>query len=151
MAGSIAAAAKARLVGEDGVLAGLPGMAGVEVSYSMPRDPPRELVVGGRVGGPSEPIAMRGGTRIRRSEDLRLALLVRVHKPGEATAEATDARAVAIGTLIENYISANPRLGDTIADLKHARVVDIDLDSFAASQGYTSELTIQVALTSVLA
>ena len=120
----IAAAAKAALVGESGVLAPLMP-AGVKVHYSLPRDIPRELVYGGAMVGPVELKAMAAGGRVKRSEDIALNLHVRVYLPN-GTTEAAEARAAAICDVITDYIAANWTLGD-IDGLKAARVVSVDM------------------------
>lgn len=149
MSGTVAAAAKAKLVGTAGVLAGLPGMTGVVVAYSMPRDIPRELVCGGEVSGPVAVAAMKGSGRIKREEDLTMALHVRVYTLGQKTTEVSDARAVAISTLIEEYIAANETLGG-VTDLKLASVAGVTLDGFIDDDGATSLLTLRVALKAFL-
>lgn len=149
MSGTVAAAAKAQLLGTSGVLSGLAGMSGVTVSYSLPRDVPREIVYGGQVSGPVSLAAMQGGARIKRQEDLTLHLHIRVYKPGQSTTEASDTRAAAISTVIEEYIAANPTLGG-VADLKKAAAEAVELDGFVDDDGATSTLTLTVGLMSYL-
>lgn len=149
MSGTVAAAAKAQLLGTSGVLAGLAGMSGVTVSYTMPRDVPREVVYGGQVSGPVSLAAMAGGARIKRQEDLTLHLHIRVYKLGQATTEASDTRAAAISTVIEEYIAANPTLGG-VTDLKKASVEAVELDGFVDDDGAGSTLTLTVGLLSYL-
>lgn len=144
---SVAASAKAALVGKDGALDGL--LDGVKVEYAMPtRDVPRELVYGGTVAGPVEVKAFAGGARIKRSETLTFALHVRVYKPN-ATPEATDARAVEIGDVIANYIAANWTLGG-IDSLLKATVDGVELDNWTDDDGAGTLLTLAVSLTSFL-
>lgn len=147
---SVAAAAKAALVGTDNVLAALPALAGVTVSYGLPRDVPREVVYGGALAGSVTLAAMRGSGRIKREENLSLQLHIRVRMPGQATAEAGDVRAVEIADAIAEYIAANPTLGG-VADLLLASVEQVDMESGAVDDdGVTSLLTLQVALKSYL-
>lgn len=146
---SVVASAKALLLGESGVLAAQ--LPGVKVSYSDPsRDEPREAVYGGSVAGPVRLAAFAGaGGRVRRTEELTLQLHVRVYIPGKKTCEASDARAVAIGDVICNYIAANWTLGD-LPDLKKATVDAVDLDGWLDDTGAGSTLTISVGLLSYL-
>jgi len=139
----IAAAAKAALVGESGVLAPLMP-AGVKVHYSLPRDIPRELVYGGAMVGPVELKAMAAGGRVKRSEDIALNLHVRVYLPN-GTTEAAEARAAAICDVITDYIAANWTLG--IDGLKSARVVAVDMgEPWTDDDGVGSAPTIAVSL-----
>lgn len=149
MSGTVAAAVRAALVGTSGVLEGLAGLSGVKVAYSMPRDIPRELVCGGTVTGSVSLAAMRGSARIKREENLSLAIHIRVHQPGEATTEFSDARAVEISTPIEEYIAGNSTLGG-VTDLKLAAVEGIDLDGFIDDDGATSLLTLRIGLKAFL-
>lgn len=144
---SVAAAAKAALLGTSGVLA--PLLTGVTVAYSAPRDIPREVVYGGQVVGPVALAAMAGGVRVKRSEDLTLQLHVRVYQPGATTTETTDARAVAIGDVIATYIAGNTTLGG-VTDLKLAQVSGVDLDGWVDDDGAGSTLTLAVGLMSYL-
>lgn len=145
---SVAASAKAKLVGANGVLAAL--LPGVIVGYSMPaKNIPRELVYAGSVTGPVELKAMAGGGRVKRSEDLTLLLHIRVCKPGE-TAETVEARAVEIGDVIATYIAGNTTLAG-VADLKLARVTAVELDApWTDDDGAGSTLTLAVGLMSYL-
>lgn len=149
MSGTVAAAAKARLLGTGGLLTTLPGLSGVEVAYSMPREIPREVVFGGTFAGPVSLSAMRGGGRIKREGNVSLQIHIRVSEPGNNTTEATDARAAEIGTAIEEYIAANPTL-DALTDLKLAAVESIDGDGWVDEDGATSVLTLQINLKSYL-
>lgn len=152
MSGTIAAAAKARLVGTSNVLSGLSGMTGVIVAYNMPRDVPEEVIYGGKISGPVELAAMKGGSggRVKRKEDLTLRLHIRVCKKGEATTEDAETRAAALSTIVEDYIAENYTLGD-LANLKLARVESVDMDSWLTDDGGSySEITLSIALMSFL-
>lgn len=149
MSGTRAAAAKARLLGADGLLQALPGLEDVTVAYSLPRDVPREIVYGGPVAGEVSLATMRAGGRIKRQEDLAMALVIRVNDPGRDTTEATDVRAVEIGTAIEEYIAGNPTLDD-LPDLKLAAVQAVELDGWVDDDGATTILALQVGLKSYL-
>jgi len=143
---TVAAAAKQALLGTGNPLEAL---TGVPVSYSPPRDMPREVVYGGQVVGPVELLAMAGGGRVKRREDLTLLLVVRVYEPGRDTNEITDARAVEIGEVICNYIAGDKTLGG-VTDLKLAQVTGMDLDGWLEDDGACSTLTISVGLMSTL-
>lgn len=149
VSGTVAAAAKARLVGTSNVLSGLSGLETVTVAYDMPRDPPREIIYGGKIEGPVQPAAMRGGTRIKREENLTLQLYVRVYQLGQKTTESAETRAVALSNLVEDYIAANHTLGD-LPNLLLAQVVGVDLDGFLEDDGATAQVTLAVALKSFL-
>lgn len=149
MSGTVAAAVKAKLVGSDGVLAGLSGMDQVKVSYSMPRDLPREVIYSGKVSGSVELAAMRAGGRLRRTENLELNLHIRVHDKGHPTTETVEARAIEISAIVEDWIAANPTLGD-VPNLKVAKVQGIELDSGVEDDSATAELTLTIGLLSFL-
>lgn len=144
---TVVASAKAKLVGETGVLAAL--LPGVTISYSPPRDLMREAVYGGKVIGPVDLAAMAGGGRVKRREDLILQLYVRVWHPGEPSTEAAEVRAAAIGDVIALYIAANWTLGD-LADLKKAAVSALELDGWVDDEGAGAVLTMTVGLMSYL-
>ena len=138
---SVAAAAKAVLVGESSVLA--PLLPGVTVSYALPRDIPRQLVYGGSMVGPVELKAMAGGGRVKRSEDIALNLHVRVYLPN-GSAEVVEARAAEICDVITDYIAANWTLG--IDEMKSARVVAVDMgEPWIDDDGVGSTQTITVS------
>ena len=149
MSGTVAAAAKAKLVGTNNVLSGLSGLDGVVIGYCMPRDLPRECIYGGKVSGPVELAAFRGGGRVRRKEDLTLLLHIRVHDKGQPTPETVEARAAEISTFVEEWIAANPTLGN-LPDLKLAAVQAVELDSGLDDDSATAELTLTIGLMSFL-
>lgn len=144
---SVAASAKAYLVGSAGVLVGL--LDPVKVAYSLPRDIPREVVYGGTVIGTTILAAFSGGVRMKRTEDLTCLLHVRVYKPGAQTAETSEARALEIGTAISTYIAENPTFGG-LAELKSATVAGVELDSWIDDDGAGCTLDLGIALMSYL-
>jgi hypothetical protein len=144
---SVAASVKAYLVGESGVLVDL--LRPVKVAYSLPRDIPRELVYGGTVIGTTALAAFAAGGRVKRSEELTLLLHVRVHKPGAATAETAEARALEIAQPISDYLAANWTLGD-LPELKSATLAGVELDSWVDDDGAGSTLDLGIALMSYL-
>lgn len=144
---SVAASAKAYLVGASGVLVDL--LEPVKVAYSLPRDIPREVVYGGTVLGTTEVSAFAGGGRIKRKEELTLLLHVRVAQKGVFTSEAAEARALEIAQPITDYIAANYTLGD-LPELKSATVVGVELDSWIDDDGAGATLDLGIALMSYL-
>jgi hypothetical protein len=150
VSGSVAAAAKAKLVGTGNVLSGLTGLELFTVAYTPPtRDIPRLLIYGGKVSGPVQLAAMMGGTRIKRTEELNLTLHIRVFEPGHATSEATDIVAAAASTVIENYIAANPTLGG-VASLQIAKVESYELEGWSVDEGSCSVVDLGINLLSYL-
>jgi hypothetical protein len=150
VSGTNAAAAKARLVGKNGLLAGLPGLQGVDVQYDMPRDVLRETVAGvGDVEGEPDLAAMRNNARSPRTENLSMNIEVKVYKPGQATREEGDARAVEIADVIVEWIAANPTLGD-LPDLKLAKVANVNLRGGLDDDGATSSIVLTIGLLSYL-
>ncbi len=150
MSGTVAAAAKAALVGANSLLSGLSGLDGVVIGYDMPRSLPRETIYGGKVSGSVELAAMRGSNgRIRRSEELALNLHIRVHDKGQRTTEAVEARAVQLSMIVEEWIAANPTLGD-LPDLKLAKVQGVELEAGIEDDSATADLTLTIGLMSFL-
>jgi hypothetical protein len=150
---SVAAAAKAYLVGEDSVLRPLlnpsPSGGQVIIGYSASRDNPREEVYGGTVVGPVELAAFAAGGRVKRSENLTLMLHIRVFETGRKTTERTDARAIEIATVIGEYIAANWKLGGLPGLLK-ATVNGIELNGWTEDDGAGTTLDLAIGLTSYL-
>lgn len=84
-----------------------------EVTYSyVGATDAREYIFGGsRSDGSVALSAMSGGTRIKREETADWNLHIQVVIPGERTHEASDSRALEIGTAVENYVAGNWTLG----------------------------------------
>jgi hypothetical protein len=155
---SVAQSAKALLVGEGNVLAPLfpnplfPGdTEKVKGRYGMPgaKDTPRYLIYGGTLSGPVALSAMAGGGRVKRQEDLTLQLHVRVYRQNSNREEA-EARAVAIGDVICDYIAANWTLGGALTALKKATVDSVELDGWTDDDGSGAVLTLAVGLMTYL-
>lgn len=146
---SVATTAKAYLVGESGVVAGLLAALTpkVTVTYSEPRDVLRDIVYAGEVSGSVELSAMAGGGRVKRVENLTFPLVIRVWRPGHRSTEAAEARADMIGDLIADHIAANWTFSG-LADLKKATVSAIQLAGWPADDGAGAILTLTVELTS---
>lgn len=146
MAGTNAAAAKKALID---AIAALPGLDGVTVSYSVPRDLKRECVYGGSITGPVNLAAMKGSGRVKREETLTLQLHIRVTEPGHDTTETTDLRAATLSTHVEEYLAANTTVGG-VTNLLKATVDGVDLDGWTDDEGATSVLTLVIGLHSYL-
>ena len=109
MAGTNVALAKRALI--DIIRAsGSADLTGVQVEYSWPgASAERECVHLGRATWDTEQLAMRGGGRMPRKEQLNVDLFVIVVLPGGTVQEAED-RATQIGGAIEDIIAADTTL-----------------------------------------
>lgn len=142
MAGTIAYAAKARVIA---LLQAEVGLQGPETkishSYSGKLHAAfREYLYAGKVSGPVQLAAMKGASRIRRQEQLSMPLHIMVSKPGEETTETAEARAVALGVYVEEAIALDPLLGSTVTGLLKATIDDLDLDSGVDDDGAFADL-----------
>jgi hypothetical protein len=143
----VAAAVKAKLVGEGNVLA--PLLPGVTVAYSQPRDLNRELVYGGQVAGPVEMAAFAGGAKVKRKEDLIFLLHIRIWKPNTSV-EVVEQRAAEIGGVITDYLAANWTLGD-LNGLTSASVSNEEMGPpWTDDDGAGTELTFAVSIKTYL-
>lgn len=150
MSGTNAAAVMSKLVGASNVLTGLTGMDGVTVSYDMPAPVPRELVYGGDMGGPVSLAAFQGGSRVKREEQATFSLHFRVYIPGGESSEAAVNRVVAISTLTENYLAANPALDGSVTGLLKVTVDSFTITKFADDEGWTALRTLSLGVHSYL-
>lgn len=152
MAGTVAAATKAKLISMLSDLTGTgESLDGVAVSYSWSgrtAEGHRDYVYGGQITGPVRLDGMAGGGRILRREDLVLALHVDVVRPGEEDTAAAEARAVQIGTVVEELVAGSPRLDGTVDGLRLVQVANLDLDSGADDDATWASLTYQLGITS---
>lgn len=100
-----------------------------QVAYTWPgRNVGREVLFGGKVSGVMAPAAMRGSGQLQpRTEQLTLALHVYVETPGEEDCAATEARAVELGTAVEEWIAGNPV--PPIEGMKSLWVASYDVES----------------------
>lgn len=147
MASTNAPALKAALVT---VLQAALGTVRVDYTYNG-RLAEREYVYLGAASGPHQPMAFRNGARLVRQEDLTLTLHIEVRIPGGDPA-TTDARAVAIGQLVEETVANDPSLGGTVTGLLAAFVTHMDLTSgFVDDAVAASVLTYQISAQSKLA
>lgn len=146
MAGTNAYAAKRALFD---ALAASDALAGVQVAYSWPgANAEREIVYGGRVTWATVPLAMRGGGRMPRREDMIVALHVAVQRPG-ADADVVEARAVEIGTVVEELLAADTTLSGT-SGLKLAGISGGELDSADEDESSMAVLSYRVSFLSTL-
>lgn len=152
MAGTIAYAAKARVIA---LLQAEVGLQGAETKISHSYDGKlhaayREYLYAGKVSGNVTLAAMKGGSgvRIRRQEQLSMPLHIMVSKPGEETTEAAEARAVALGAYVEEVIALDPLLGSTVTGLLKATIDDLDLDSGVDDDGAFADLTYTIGFMS---
>jgi hypothetical protein len=129
-------------------------LAGVNVSYSYVAKKAdlgsREYIYGGPKSSASdEPAAMRGSGRVKREENPDWTLHIRVVKPGEETTLASDTRAVAILTVVENYLAANHTLNGLTGLLK-AVITGWELTSWADEKQTYSEIDLALMFESYL-
>jgi hypothetical protein len=107
MAGTNAVVAKRALVA---LMQAAPGLEGVQVTYGFPKEPLREFVYCGRASSTVSPLRFRAnGARLPRDEELTVDLIVTVIAPGGTTEDA-EARAVEIGTVVEEAIALDTQL-----------------------------------------
>lgn len=148
MAGTNAVAVKQALVT---VLDALPALDGVQVIYSgRVRDLEREAIYFGKARWTNEFSAMRAGARIPRKELLTVAAYVFVATPG-GTPEDAEARAQALGAVMENALADDPAgsaLGAT--GVKVVRAASGELDADVDDDGAYALLAYQLAITSIL-
>ncbi len=148
MAGTNAYRAKRALIDALQASAEL-GDAGVQVAYSWPGErAERECVYGGSAAWTCKPIAMRGGGRMPRREDMTVDLHVAVTMPGSEPADA-EARAVELGTVVEEYLAASTNLGD-LNGLKLVTIAGGDLNHVVNDDESIAVITYQVAFLSTL-
>ncbi len=146
MAGTVGPATKRYLLKER--LPADPGLVGIQIGYSLPRDVDREVIYGGQISGPVQVEAMRGGTRITRREDLVLSLHIWVNRPGDQDTADVEARAAEIGQVVEELLAGDPTLSGAVAGLKMAAITNVLIDSGCDDDGALAELTYQISLMS---
>lgn len=148
MAGTNAYAAKRALIDALQASAEL-GDAGVQVAYSYRGErAERECVYGGAVAWTCKPLTFRGGGRMPRQETVQVDLHIAVRLPGSEPDEA-EARAVELGTVVEEYLASTPTLSD-LGDLKLATIAGGDLDHAVNDEESIAVITYQVAFLSTL-
>lgn len=116
-------------------------LAGVAVSYSHEiklAEQSREYIyLDPRTVATGTLSAMQGSARVKREESANLALRIRVSRPGEVSTEDAEERAAVLGVIVENYLAANPTIGDIV--LK-AVVAGYELTSFADETGAWADI-----------
>lgn len=118
MAGTNAIVAKKTIVDRLAAVTGpAQALAGVQVSYIHPKDLQREVIYGGRIRFDDQLFtfssAAVGGGRIPREETATLTFVVLVARP-DSDQYLADLRAVAIGTVLEEMVAADPTLGGLV-------------------------------------
>lgn len=110
----------------------------------------RSNVYLGLITGPHEPMAFRSATRIPRKEELTVNVHVEVSGKNE-TPQETDAKAVAIGQLIEEGIAEDPKFGGLVPGLLLVTVSHTTLTSFFMEDGAAAtQLLYQLNVQSML-
>ena len=140
MAGTTMAAAKSALKTMTSKAVG----AGVLVTYGDPGELARTecIYIGAAVDNSHDPVALRSGPRMR-DEDYTVNIHVEVSSKG--TPEATEARAVVLGTAIETAIAADPKLLNT-TNVLWAVVSGMSLDTSQTSEAPRTVLEIAVTV-----
>jgi hypothetical protein len=146
MAGSNAVEGPAALLG---LLA--TALEPVQVTYDFPsRLAEREIVWGGDIGGPQEPLSMRGSGRRSREERLIWQLRIEVAAPGKTALECAR-RATVISKIVEEALAAAfANDGAGVAGLLQVAVVSFDLKNFNDDDGSYTDITLGVLLHSTL-
>lgn len=147
MAGTNAFAAKAALFD---LLKASPALAGVQVCRFWPGGTvERECVFGGRTVWTTTPLTFRPANgRLPREEAITLDLHIRVMKPGAAPDEV-EARAVVLGTVVEELLAADPLLGGA-PGVALATIDGGDLDHGVEDESSVALLTYRVGFKSML-
>lgn len=148
MSGTNAYAAKKALIDQ---LKALPALADVTVSYGHDvADPGRDWIHGGRVTGPQEYPNLKGGSsRFSRDERIQAALVIRSMVADGTGLEGAEARATALGTVVEEFVASHLDLSG-LSGLLYAGVVNVDLVSDVDDDGAVAVLTYQIAFRSRL-
>jgi hypothetical protein len=125
------------------IIATLPGLLGIVGDYSYVgkrHDGEREyLYLGSRASGSVAVAAMAGGGRFARAEELSFSLALAVRTPGEETVEAVEARAVELGTAVEEFLAGNWTAG--IPGLMKLTITAVELESGIDDDGADTTLT----------
>lgn len=115
------------------------------------RDTSREHIFGGRVSGPQQPFAMRGGAaRGPREENLNWELRGWISQPGKTAVENAQ-RAMAIGGRIEDvFASAAVLVGAGVPGCKLINIVGFAMEHMGTDDEPITEIVYTVAFKSVL-
>lgn len=130
----------------------LPGRLGIIGDYShvgQHEAADREyLYLGEKASGPMTASTLGGDGRFVRNEQLQFTLTIQVRKLGEQTTEAVEARAVELGTLIEEYLAGNWDAAGDIANLVDLAISEFELQSSNDDDGTSAQLTYTIQLES---
>lgn len=139
-----AVATKAAIVN---VLSARAGLSGVQVYYGDPgKDARRQLImVGAVVDGTQEPYSLHAGPR-RRDEEYTLKVHIEVWD--QATPQAAETRAVAIGSELEAALAATPNLSGAASPppILWARPARVEMDTVQADEGPVAFMTYDIAV-----
>jgi hypothetical protein len=148
VSGTNAVAVKRALITALQSAAGL-GADGVQVAYSWPGErAEREVIYGGRMAWDTKVLAMAAGGRVPRREDMTLDLHIAVTAMG-AEPEAAEARAVDLGTVLEEYVAFTTTLGG-LPGVKLGQVVGGNLDHAENDDSVMAILSYRVTILSTL-
>lgn len=144
MATSNAQRVKAAIIG---ALADAPGLSGVQVAYSLPRSPEREVVYGGGIDVDQKIGTGRSSEgNTTRDEDASIDLHVRVQLPGE-DCEAVEARALELGEAVESHLALTT---PDVLGLLDASVSGYELVSGVDDDSAIAVLTYHIQTTSYI-
>jgi len=140
MAGTTAAALKSAL---KTAMAAEASLAGVPITYGEPGDQARSehIWIGAATDGDQELASFRSG-RKRRDETYNLDIVVDVTSIGKV--EANEARAVLLGTVIEEMLADDPKVG-SVTNLLWCIVDSFELDSHETAEGPRSTYTLTLS------
>jgi len=139
MAGTTAADLKAAL---KSAMLSEAGLAGVPVSYGEPGDLARteHVWIGSAVSGAQEVAVFKTG-RTRRDEEYMVDVIVEVSSVSNP--ETCEARAVLLGTVIEEMLADDPKVND-VTGLLWCVVNAFDLDTQELPDGPVSKYTLSL-------
>lgn len=125
-------------------LASHASLAGVQVAYGDPGGTGRRerLWLGDTEDGSQEPVALRSGRR-RRDEEYVLSIHAEVIGSGK-TPEATEARAVALATVVEEIVADSPTLG--VPNVLWALVSGQDMATSETTDGPRTVITTRITI-----
>jgi len=137
MAGTTAAALKTAL---KTAMAADVGLVNIPISYGDPGDLGRteHIWMGAAEEGSSEPTGMRS-SRKRREEEYVFDVVVEVSS--KARPESNEARAVVLGTIIEELIADDPKISNT-TNLLWVMLDSFELDTTELSEGPRTVFTL---------
>jgi hypothetical protein len=142
MAGSTIVAVKQALITN---LSALGGLSSVHISYAHPGEKGRKenLWLGAVRDGEHEATALKLGRR-RREENYEVELHVEVGGT-QLSPERSEERAIVIGTLVEEYLADNPKMGGVI-NVLFAVVTGIDMHTLNTTNGPLTQLMLTISV-----